>query len=274
RYSFVHKSFLEYFVARTLWQALASNDHNTWNQRLLPETREIVQFLAEYWKGHSTPVLQDRLWGWIEDSKGSSQPSIAAANAATLLNACRVSFGTKDLTGVQLAGADLSCAMLDHTCLHGANLQGVNLSGAFLRATDFTQADLRDVALGEFPSVTFEDSVCAFAYNFDGQWLAVGVGSKLELWQADGSERVATLEEHRETLTCVAFSLDGKHLVSGSYDKTLRLWSVESASCMATLEGHTDTVRSVAFSPDGKYLVSGSSDYTLRLWSVESLSCL
>jgi WD40 repeat protein len=52
----------------------------------------------------------------------------------------------------------------------------------------------------------------------------------------------------------VAFSPDGKQVVSGSYDQTVRLWDAATGARLQTLEGHTGSVWSVAFSPDGKLL--------------------
>jgi WD40 repeat protein len=69
----------------------------------------------------------------------------------------------------------------------------------------------------------------------------------------------------------VAFSPDGKCIVSGSSDKTIRVWNADSGAVISgPFEGHTNSVMSVAFSPDGKRIVSGSSDKTIRVWNADS----
>jgi len=69
----------------------------------------------------------------------------------------------------------------------------------------------------------------------------------------------------------VAWSPDGKRIVSGSGDYTLRIWDADSGECLQTLRGHRSWVESVAWSPDGKRIVSGADDYTLRIWDVRHL---
>ncbi|KAH0555818.1 hypothetical protein GP486_006235 [Trichoglossum hirsutum] len=75
------------------------------------------------------------------------------------------------------------------------------------------------------------------------------------------------LEGHTVGVTSVAFSPDGKQIVSGSWDTTVRRWDAATgAPLLPALEGHTSRVTSVAFSPDGKQIVSGSWDTTVRRW--------
>jgi len=72
---------------------------------------------------------------------------------------------------------------------------------------------------------------------------------------------------HRGGVYSVAFSPDGKRVVTGSDDHTARVWDLSGATPAAiVLEGHRGRVRSVAITPDGKQVLTGSSDGTARVW--------
>ncbi|EDR06780.1 uncharacterized protein LACBIDRAFT_299652 [Laccaria bicolor S238N-H82] len=76
---------------------------------------------------------------------------------------------------------------------------------------------------------------------------------------------------HDDYVTSVAFSPDGRHIVSGSCDKTVRVWDAQTGqSVMDPLKGHDNYVTSVAFSPDGRHIVSGSCDKTVRVWDAQT----
>ena len=70
---------------------------------------------------------------------------------------------------------------------------------------------------------------------------------------------------HDAQVTSVAFSPDGKDVVSGSDDKTARIWEVATGKEVARMTSDT-VVTSVAFSPDGKYVVSGGWGKTMPVW--------
>jgi eukaryotic-like serine/threonine-protein kinase len=85
---------------------------------------------------------------------------------------------------------------------------------------------------------------------------------------ATGTERM-TLSGHTGRVWSVAFSPDGKRIVSGSFDKTLRVWDAVTGKSLMILRGHSDRVWSVAYSPDGNRIISGSYDGTVRVWDAE-----
>ncbi|EAU80678.2 HNWD1 [Coprinopsis cinerea okayama7 len=82
---------------------------------------------------------------------------------------------------------------------------------------------------------------------------------------------VFSVDEHDDAVNSVAFSRDGKLIVSASNDKTVRVWDAETGDPKSgPLEGHEGYVTTAVFSPDGRLVVSGSDDYTIRVWDADS----
>ena len=76
---------------------------------------------------------------------------------------------------------------------------------------------------------------------------------------------------HAKEVSAVAYAPDGKHVLTGSVDKTARLWDAQTGEKGIVFEGHTDSVTSVAFSPpNSERILTGSLDKTARLWDVNT----
>jgi WD40 repeat protein len=79
---------------------------------------------------------------------------------------------------------------------------------------------------------------------------------------------LSTYAGHRNAVTAVAWSPDGKRLASASYDTTVQVWQSCTGKPLLTYHGHSNWVTAVAWSPDGKELASAGLDTTVQLWNV------
>jgi WD40 repeat protein len=115
-----------------------------------------------------------------------------------------------------------------------------------------------------------EGPVNGAAFSADGSKVATGSGNAVRVWDTESGEELLMLGGDGENVWSVAFSPDGRWVVSGSADGTARVWDAESGEQLRVLHGHEDAVESAAFSPDASRVVTSSDDGTARIWAADS----
>jgi WD40 repeat protein len=147
-----------------------------------------------------------------------------------------------------------------------------------------TTVRIWDVSNGNCLSVLqgHTSGVRCVRYSPDGQLLASGCrDGSIQLWSNYLSHdrhpkshfinsSVKLLHGHADFVWDIAFSPDGRLLVSGGRDGTLRLWNVQDGQPIHVLEGHTHDVYGLAISADNQLLISTGEDQTVRLWHLQS----
>ena len=91
-----------------------------------------------------------------------------------------------------------------------------------------------------------------------------------KVWDAENGREILTLNGHISSVGSVAFSPDGTRIVTGSEDKTARVWDAQTGREILVLQGHEGSVNSVAFSPDCQQIVTGSNDNTAKVWNART----
>ncbi|MEW6156886.1 MAG: protein kinase [Verrucomicrobiota bacterium] len=113
------------------------------------------------------------------------------------------------------------------------------------------------------------------AISPDDQWLAAGdSGGALLLWHLQSQRLVAQTNAHSSWLFGLAFSIDGRRLISGGGDQIIRFWEMPSTIPPAPvrltnsgiLKGHKNEIWGLEISRDGRWLVSAGKDGTARVW--------
>ncbi|KAG0294753.1 WD_REPEATS_REGION domain-containing protein [Linnemannia gamsii] len=304
-FRFIHRSFLEYFYSRTIYDPLdydleadgdfdesePSPDLITCLTRInIVKEPSIIQFLAERVEADATFMRQ--LLGAINDSKTDANVAQASANAISVLVKVGVQFSGKELRGIKIPGADLRGGNFDSADFEGADLSDVNMSRAWLRLANFSNARMTGVQFGELPCLNAFLPATNCAFSFDGKLLVVAVmGDAVNVYDTDtwdpiiaypGGPALAfspvnnevaiggALKGHTKPVKGVAFSPTGDQLVSGGEDATARTWDMQTGEALGILGDHTDLVNSVAYSPDGSQIASSNGNNDVRLWDART----
>lgn len=78
------------------------------------------------------------------------------------------------------------------------------------------------------------------------------------------------LKGHTQGILSIAFSPNGKRVVTASRDSTARIWDAQSGQELYKMEGHVNSIRSSSFSPDGKTVATAGDDGIVRIWDADS----
>jgi WD40 repeat protein len=108
----------------------------------------------------------------------------------------------------------------------------------------------------------------SIAFSPSGKTVA-GCGSHdaVFLWDPDsGQETGRLVAEKSGWMSSLAFSPDGKMLVSGHALKEAWVWDLATAAPLQKLK-HSGTVRAVAFSADNQMVATAAADDCARLWN-------
>lgn len=125
----------------------------------------------------------------------------------------------------------------------------------------------------------FDDIATAIAFHPTASAIAVASADRsvaiYGFKQGRPSERaVHKLSDHSRAVLDVAYTPDGKRLVTSSADRSLKVWNPETGKLLRSFGNHTEIVHALAMRPPvvfaGRtlpaYCASGSDDQTVRIW--------
>ena len=113
-------------------------------------------------------------------------------------------------------------------------------------------------------------TVLSVAAVADGSWIASGsYDNTVKLWRKDDTDYEKVLA-HNGRVNALAFTPDGRRLLTGSGAGNLRLWDTRSGNLLSTLQGKSGRITSVAIDDAGSQVATGSGNGTLTIWQLSA----
>jgi WD40 repeat protein/serine/threonine protein kinase len=180
------------------------------------------------------------------------------------------------VAGRQVPVIDLNTGAVLAECPTQAQATGVAFSGDGRQlATQSDVLQVWDVAAGretarlEFPLANVLGYLAAFSP--DGSRLAFGDGAGMvRVRDLEGGDDVFPPLVHGAAIQSVAFSPEGRFLVTAAHDATVRLWDATSGLPVGSALRH-DEPAAARFSADGDRIVTATRTGTLRVWESSSI---
>ena len=235
--------------------------------RGLPDGVSSVAFAADGKRllvGHGSGVRMVEAQTGAELRKFPEYPgkvlSVAFAPGGRAVLAC-------SLRAVRLSDADTGANLREfHDQAQVVGNVAFSPNGRHLLMSSRAQTHLWDAQPGqEIRAVRGHEAV----FSPDGKLLLTAIRNTVHVWDVrTGTERLA-FAGHTEQVDCMAYSPDGKFVLTGSRDKTARLWDAQTGKELRAFRGHTAAVTCVTFISRGRRVATGGGDGTVRIWSAD-----
>ena len=258
-YKFIHKSFLEFFVAQKAVSEINKRNSDFLKQKLL--SFEILNFIKDF-EIENIQILKEFID--LTKEKTFEEAGYLGGNAVSILNGKKQSFQDYDFSKTVLVGADFSQTNLQGLNFYGANLRLANFNYCNLCDTDFRYADCDQISVEEGTEIR------ECKYSPDGKLIIFCLwNGNIEIITNDFKPYMK-IRSHENSVSCFDISKDAKYLVSGGFDKKIKLFDFKSGKELAICFEHKSLVQDIVFSSKMYKIVSSSRDGIIMVSSIQN----
>ena len=130
-------------------------------------------------------------------------------------------------------------------------------------------------ASGRLEATLGSDGGWSPSFSPDGRFLAAALGGRALVWEISSRRQLAVLEQYANKVVSVAFSPDGKRLITGSriggdLQPAVEIWDYVAQRGLLSLRSRGKFTAWIEFSPDGNTLLALSWHGLAELWRAPS----
>lgn len=117
-------------------------------------------------------------------------------------------------------------------------------------------------------SIKEKEPICIrdLCFSPDGEQLLIAANHDVNIYSTKNRLLISSLKEHRDVVTSIAYSKDGKRFAASSVDKHVVIWTNKLEAVLKF--SHSDIIRCLEYNPITHQLVSCST-MDFGLWSLE-----
>ena len=115
----------------------------------------------------------------------------------------------------------------------------------------------------------YSNYLTAICFSPDGSLLAGIYGPTLRIWDVENATEIATRQVGLKHFKGLAFTPDGRQLVTVNNDATVRLYDTTSWSETGGFDWKIGKMGAVAVAPDGLRMAAGGSTGKVVIWDVD-----
>lgn len=138
-----------------------------------------------------------------------------------------------------------------------------------------TYQKITELVMPQRPGVMIEGGMNVAKFSPDGSRIAGGTQvGRVGVWDSSGKFlfdlRGSDQEAHTQYITGIAFSKDGKLIVTTSADQSGGVWNASNGKNLVRLRGPKGEFWNADFSPDGRFVVTANQDNSAWVWTTQS----
>jgi WD40 repeat protein len=169
-------------------------------------------------------------------------------------------------------------------CLNLLNQLHADLTGLDLTGLSIRQADLRDVFLAQVNLAQANLATSLFAESIGDVYAVVispddrlvangGSDGKILVWQIGTGQNLLNIKAHNGYVVGLAFTSDGKKLISASVDTYIKIWDLENGICLQSWQSLAPIYK-IALSKNDRTLACNGKNGDILLWDITTYKLL